>query len=166
MTAMRNRPGVYPTAACAGPGGISRRGRVRAVSVVVLLVFGAMLGVGLYLTPDGSTHTQLGLPPCGFYTRYGVPCPSCGYTTAVSQVAHGQWLGAVATQPAGAALGLLAVAMVVLGAIGLITGRWHGPDLFWLSWHWKPVLLAVLALVLMAWVYKIAVTGAGFSRLW
>ncbi|NBO19844.1 MAG: DUF2752 domain-containing protein, partial [Proteobacteria bacterium] len=38
-----------------------------------------------WLTPDArglGTHEQLGLPPCGFYLWYGLPCPSCGMTTS------------------------------------------------------------------------------------
>jgi hypothetical protein len=41
----------------------------------------ALLATARWLTPDArglGTHEQLGLPPCGFYLWYGLPCPSCG----------------------------------------------------------------------------------------
>jgi hypothetical protein len=142
---------------------------VRGFSAFLLLVFGGMLGVGMYLKPSLgglATHTQLGLPPCGFYTRYGVPCPTCGYTTAVTHVAHGQWIQAIQTQPAGAAVGFVAVAAVVLGILGLVTGRWYGPSLFWLGWHWKKLLAAALLVILLAWGYKVLVMSAGFGHTW
>lgn len=143
-----------------------RPGLVRLWSVGLLLSFGSMLGIGMYLTPNAATHTELGLPPCGFYARYGFPCPTCGYTTAVAQVAHGQWIAAIMTQPAGAALGILGVTAVILGMAGLLTGRWYGPSAFWIGWHWKKFLMVILVLILSAWGYKIMVTGAGLHQLW
>ena len=77
-----------------GPYAWAYRHRIRLWSGFLLLMFVPMLGIGLYLKPSTkglATHTQLGLPPCGFYTEYGWPCPTCGYTTAVTHVAHGQW---------------------------------------------------------------------------
>ncbi len=139
--------------------------QVRLVSIFLLGLFGTMLGIGLYVNPNPhglSTHTQLGLPPCGFYTSTGVPCPTCGYTTAVSHVAHGQWLAAILTQPAGAAVGFFAVAATLLAAVGLITGRWFGPSLFFLSWNLRRLLIGVILLVLLGWGYKVLVMSRWF----
>jgi len=69
-----------------------------------------------------GTHRQLGLPPCTMLSTVGFPCPSCGMTTAIALVAHGDvpaacranWAGVLlATVGAAVALwlGLLAVGM-------------------------------------------------------
>jgi hypothetical protein len=145
------------------------RHRIRLWSGFLILIFGPMLGIGMYLNanPNGlATHTQLGLPPCGFYTEYGWPCPTCGYTTAVTHVAHGQWLTALATQPGGAMVGFLAVASVILGSVGLTTGRWYGPGYFWFAWNWRKILIGTLVVVLAAWGYKILIMSAWFRQHW
>ena len=138
---------------------------VRMVSIFLLGLFGTMLGIGLYVNPNPhglATHTQLGLPPCGFYTSTGVPCPTCGYTTAVSHVAHGQWLTAILTQPAGASVGFLAVAATIIATVGLVTGRWFGPSLFFLSWNLRRLVLGIILLVLFGWGYKVLVMSRWF----
>lgn len=139
---------------------------VRMVSVFLLALFGTMLGIGVYVNPNPhglSTHTQLGLPPCGFYTSTGVPCPTCGYTTAVSHVAHGQWLAAIFTQPAGAAVGFFAVVATLIGILGLATGRWFGPSLFFLSWNIRRLVMGVILLILLGWGYKVVVMSQWFK---
>lgn len=143
--------------------------RVRLWSLLLLAIFVPMLGIGLYLHPSVkglATHTQLGLPPCGFYTEYGWPCPTCGYTTAVSHVAHGQWLTALATQPGGAMVGFLAISGVILGALGLTTGKWYGPSFFWFAWNRWKLLFWMAVIVLGAWGYKILIMSAWFKRHW
>jgi hypothetical protein len=121
---------------------------------------GGMLGVGLYLQPSPNglgTHTQLHLPPCGFYVFTGFPCPMCGCTTAVTHVAHGQFIAGIVTQPFGAAVGFLALILVVLGPIGVITGKWLGPEPFTLSFYWQRILFGSIGFLLAAWIYKIIV---------
>ena len=132
--------------------------RVRLFSAIIFATAGSMLTVGMRLVPSPTglgTHTQLGLPACGFYAKYGIPCPVCGYTTAVTYVAHGHLLDAIMTQPAGAAVGLLGVAAVVLGSLGLFSGRWYGPSLFWFLWHRNTIAFYILMVVLLSWMYKL-----------
>ena len=63
-----------------------------------------MVAIARVLHPDPSllgTHVQLGLPPCAFLTWTGLPCPTCGLTTAfahmarleVTMAARAHWLG-------------------------------------------------------------------------
>jgi len=67
-----------------------------------------------------GTHRQLGLPECSLRSTLGLPCPSCGLTTSVSLLVHGDpvaawranWVGVFLTSGGIAAtawLGLLAV---------------------------------------------------------
>lgn len=41
----------------------------------------------------------VGLPgwPCPFKSTFGIPCPGCGVSTAVSHLLHGDWQAAVTT---------------------------------------------------------------------
>jgi hypothetical protein len=125
-----------------------------------------MLLVGLWLKPDQrgvETHTQIGLLPCGFMRVFKVPCPTCGCTTAVSHFSHGNLTRSLFTQPFGFAVALLATILVPLTAVGVVTGRWLGPSMFWLNWYWWMWVYGGLLLLLGAWAYKIWLVWVGLS---
>ena len=70
------------------------KSRLVALALGVLMLTPVVIGA--FLRPDGrgvETHTQLGLPPCGWMLKYGKPCATCGMTTAVSEAAHGRLQG-------------------------------------------------------------------------
>ena len=118
----------------------------------------AMLSVGLYLHPaaDGlGTHEELGFPPCGMMVYVGLPCPTCGCTTAVTYLAHGNLPAAFVTQPFGALVGVLGFVGVALGGLGLVTGRWFGPSLTRVNFYATHILVVSLLILLGAWAYKI-----------
>ena len=107
------------------------------VCAVVAGLFGS-LALAQHLGFDFGTL----FGPCGFKQRHGLPCPTCGMTTAVLAFTRGEILSAFSQQPAA---GLLCLA---LGAVGLaalavaLFGRYPQP------------LVQVLARVrlLYAWV--------------
>jgi Protein of unknown function (DUF2752) len=51
--------------------------------------------------------------PCPLRTITGVPCPLCGMTTSVVAAVHGNVADALAANPAGLALVLAAVALIL-----------------------------------------------------
>lgn len=61
-----------------------------------------------------GTHRQLGLPSCHILSTLGFPCPSCGMTTSISLLAHGDFIAAWHTNWAG----------VCVGTGGLVTTIW------------------------------------------
>ena len=132
--------------------------RARLWAGLVCLACLAVLTLAAVLEPDPSgvgTHTQLGVAPCTMMVLWGVPCPTCGMTTAFAYTVRGQWLAAIHAQPAG---WLAAVATALFaGASGLtvVTGRkWV------VNWYRVPpghVALVVVAIVLSAWAYRIGV---------
>lgn len=76
----------------------------RAVYLAFAVLSMTVLGLAAGLTPSASrlgTHTQLGLPACGFLTRTGWPCPSCGLTTSFALAARGRFGDAAFVQPFG-----------------------------------------------------------------
>ncbi|HEX5658234.1 MAG TPA: DUF2752 domain-containing protein [Polyangiales bacterium] len=77
------------------------------------------------LTPDPSghgTHLALGLPPCGFLSWTGLPCPTCGLTTAFALLARGEILGALRVHPMSVPLFLACVFASVTAATGVVRG--------------------------------------------
>jgi hypothetical protein len=148
-----------------GPAPEAATRAVRGWSALIGGCGGAMLGLGAWMTPSPhglGTHAEcLHIPPCGFYHLTGIPCPGCGCTTAVTWLAHGRLDMAFYTQPFGATVGLLAVAAVVLGAIGLLSGRWVGPKPFTLQWHLPKILWGGGLWLGLAWAYKIAMVLSG-----
>jgi hypothetical protein len=154
-------PALTPAQAAA-----ALRLKVRVWSTFTFAICALMLGLGLYMHPDKrgvETHTQIGLLPCGWYKATGIPCPTCGCTTAVTYFAHGNWGMSFYTQPFGFTVGLVAAMLIPLTSVGMITGRWLGPSSFWLSWHWRMWVYGGILLLVAAWVYKIWLVKSGLS---
>ncbi len=100
--------------------GVRLRGLLLTASTLGFFVLGASL------TPQSSghgTHRQLGLPACGFLTRTGYPCPTCGATTSVAAATHGQMLDAWRAHPFGVFLTLAVGALFLAAAVELVTGH-------------------------------------------
>jgi hypothetical protein len=122
----------------------------------------AVLGVALWLTPDAAgigTHTQIGWAPCGFEGRTGLPCATCGMTTATSLAAHGHLLTSLRVQPGGFLFALTCMLAVIAGFWSVWTGRSLTPVARFLA---KPKALLTLGLlILLAWLYRLADAFAG-----
>jgi hypothetical protein len=63
-----------------------------------------------------GTHRQLGLPPCTMLSTVGFPCPSCGMTTSIALVFHGDVSAGWRANWAG----------VLLAAGGVAVAAWLG----------------------------------------
>lgn len=130
----------------------------RLLGLAVALTCAAPLVIGAFLTPspDGhGTHQALGLPKCGFLMAFGRPCVTCGMTTAVTLASHGQFANSFRTQPAGAILAIVLASGVWFGLHAAATGMSLKPGLDALL---RPRVLWIAGAVLLAaWVYKIAV---------
>jgi len=122
-----------------------------------LLACGGLLGIAIALTPDAhglGTHRQLGFGACGMLVLTGFPCPTCGMTTAFSHTVRGQWLQAFWVQPSGFVLALATIAIALVSAWVLVTGRplpWRVPYItpFWM-------LVVLLVLFVGGWAFKLA----------
>lgn len=122
----------------------------------------ACLGV-LYLaatlTPDPAghgTHTQIApwMTPCAWPVVFGIPCPTCGMTTAFAHAADGAPVAALRAQPLGGLMALGAATGFWAGLHGCVfgsrIGRVYGTLLR------RRVLWGVVALTAAAWGYAIA----------
>ncbi|MBN4049436.1 DUF2752 domain-containing protein [bacterium AH-315-N03] len=83
----------------------------------------AVLITAAVLTPSSAghgTHTQLGLPPCGFLVYTGFPCPGCGLTTSFAHMIRLEVIGAFQANPFGMLLFLCTAAIVPISLLGIV----------------------------------------------
>ncbi|MFG0333255.1 MAG: DUF2752 domain-containing protein [Maioricimonas sp. JB049] len=90
-----------------------RASRVLLLAWSLFLLAGFALAFWLEPDPRGyGTHTRLGLPPCSLRILLGVPCPSCGATTAFAHFVRGQWIAAVEANVAAFVLAVTCATMI------------------------------------------------------
>lgn len=107
---------------------LTRTARLGLAAAAAFLLVGFATAAWLRPDPSGlGTHRQLGLSACSAKTLFGVPCPSCGLTTSLSHVMHGQLADAWRVQPVGVFIAAAsAIALLVCGEAA-IGGRWRLP---------------------------------------
>jgi len=132
----------------------------RLAAGVVLALCLTLLLTARSLAPASEgvgTHTQLGLPSCHFKATVGLPCLTCGMTTAFSHATRGQFLDAFLAQPTGFFLALAAAGASVVSAVAL----WTGASLAALAlWLFRPrLVIAAVVILLASWAYKILLLG-------
>lgn len=123
------------------------------------LVFIGMSLASLMLKPASSgmgTHTQLGLPPCGFLSVTGIPCPSCGLTTSVAWIGHGEFIRSLVTQPFGLVLVIACTGLFLLLPIAMLNRIPFG-RVIRQNWF-ENLQTCLLVIFLLSWFYKIAIT--------
>lgn len=131
-------------------------GSVRAIAATLSFVCVAPLVTAAFLTPSAAghgTHTQLGMPQCGWAQFFGKPCMTCGMTTAFAHAVRLDFLAAARDQP----LGLVFAIGCGIGFWVMLHSAVTGSDLAGLLGRWlaRPrVLWAVAALAGLAWAYK------------
>lgn len=118
----------------------------------------AVLAVAAAIEPDVrgyGTHTQLGLPPCGFLLLTGSSCPGCGLTTAFAHGIRGQWSLAASANPLGLALFFVVSSCIPLGLAAALRSWSIGEvvDRFGLN-RWA---LAVAGCAIVVWVVRFAI---------
>ncbi|MFQ5429485.1 MAG: DUF2752 domain-containing protein [Phycisphaerae bacterium] len=130
----------------------------RMVWAAVALGCAVVLGIAVYLKPNPAglgTHRGLSkhLPPCGFVVTTGLPCPTCGMTTAFSNTVRGRLIAAFIAQPAGLAFCLGTIACFLYGLTVAVTG-WT----VWINWDRISVrlMIGLGLLILGGWGFKLA----------
>jgi len=118
----------------------------------------SLLVVAAFLHPEGrqmGTHQQLRIPPCGFVTLTGLPCPTCGMTTAFAYTVRGHFIQAMRAQLAGFLLALGVMLTAVFSLVSIVTGR--RPALNWYRLRPESLIWWGLALLVAAWALKIVI---------
>lgn len=154
---MQKAPQSQPIVA--GEGWLPRVGALGlALACASPLVFASTL------TPSGAgigTHTQLGLPECGFVIATGLPCATCGCTTAFAHAADGSLLMSLMTQPFGAVLAIAMAMMTIIAGWSAVSGMRLSPLGQVMST--KGFVLSWVVLLLAAWGYKAALVAMNGS---
>lgn len=133
----------------------------RVVWAVLFAVPMAVVVTAALLTPDPhghGTHTQLGLPPCGFLVFTGYPCPGCGLTTAFAHMVRFQVGGAFLANPFGVVLFLATFATIPLAAAGFLRGWAVVPTLDRIHAEKIAIVLAVLSL--LTWIVRLVLEAS------
>jgi hypothetical protein len=152
MTSQRQVPIIYTIRP--SPQRLGWAGRLLALAIGLLCL--AVLAVGLHLTPSPAgvgSHERLGLAPCSFIGRTGLPCPSCGMTTSFSHFARGQWLASLYVQPMGMALAAASAVTFWAGLYIGLTGRPAHRLLRFIPARYY--VAPALGLAVVAWAWKI-----------
>jgi len=131
-------------------------GQLRLVLGAIGLGLVCLFVVAAILKPSPceiGTHQELGLPPCSFLVLFGVPCPTCGMTTAWACLMHGDLSGAFRANIGGVLLAVLAMVAVAWLMTSAVRGRWLG---------WKPngkavayVSTVIVAITLVQWGFRL-----------
>jgi hypothetical protein len=119
----------------------------RIIAAWILLI-GLAVCIFLVLAATGKINITRYLGVCGMQVRYGLPCPTCGFTTAALAFFRGDILDAFYIQPAGALLCLAVVITVFLAFITAVFGVYFPflKDLAGRLKLWKIVLTVILIL--------------------
>ncbi len=116
----------------------------------------------LQLVPDPaghSTHTQLGLPPCGFLLVTGLPCPGCGLTTSFAHMVRAEVVGAAMANPFGVLLFLLSFLTMPVALFGFVRGLPVMDTLDRLCFERWALLLITTCLVV--WLVRVGTISLG-----
>jgi hypothetical protein len=141
---------------------LSAGARLAALGIALSCLLPLIIAARLHPDAGGSaTHTQLGLQPCAFLQRTGIPCPSCGMTTSWTWLAHGNLAASFYVQPMGTVLAMIAAACVWVGLYVAVTGRPVHRLLRLLPGRYYFVPL--LSFALLAWAWKIFIHVHGLD---
>ena len=100
------------------------RNRLLALAVALCCLTPLIVAAILPPSPDGyGSHTKLGLAPCQFMERTGLPCPSCGMTTSWTWFVRGNLPASFYVQPMGTVVAILAVCCFWVALYAAVTGR-------------------------------------------
>lgn len=137
---------------------IGPRRRLRSMGGFIGVLAAMTLALGALATLDPApdyvgTHQQFGLPPCSFRAVFGLPCPGCGGTTAVTYLVHLQPLEALKSSLFGAAVGVGMALTWLLCLVAVILRRPIYPRLE--GQAGARLMGYTVVLMLVSWVVKI-----------
>ena len=135
------------------PDRLAMGGRLLSAAIAAACLAVLITAAVLAPSPSGvGTHTALGLQPCQFLARTGLPCPGCGMTTSFSWFARGNIEASLYVQPMGMVLAILCAATFWAAAYVAVSARpvhrlaqrippryylWYLPSLAIVAWAWK-----------------------------
>jgi len=132
----------------------THRQRIKAV-----FVFLAIAGFFGFFTFAGHFNINLGrwLGYCGFKQRHGLPCPTCGMTTATIAFCQGKILEAFYIQPACTFLCCLLVLIAFLAFFVAVSGKYFRfIDRLLYEVKVRYIILALIIIIVAGWAVTLA----------
>lgn len=130
--------------------------RQRLTAAVVCLAAAAFFG-SFWLVGHYEIDMTRWLGYCGFKQKYGLPCPTCGMTTAVLAFAQGRILEAFYIQPAAGLLCCALVAAAVLALLIAVFGVYFGfLESFFAEVKVRYIILALIVIIAAGWAVTLA----------
>ena len=133
---------------------VSSRQRFAAAIVFAVVAGAAVL---LRLAATGHIDIERWLTPCGIKQRYGLPCPTCGWTTAALAYSQGHIGKAFVIQPAAALVYTTAAVMGIYALFVAVAGcELRSVKQVWMrvrTWH---IVAVVLLVIVVGWAVMLA----------
>jgi hypothetical protein len=128
----------------------------RAVAAVLWIAVVAFFAV-FFIAGHYNVDMGFFLGRCGLKQNTGLPCPTCGMTTAALAFAQGKILQAFYIQPAGAFLCSVSVIAAILSFIISVFGVYFRfLERFFAEVKLRYILLALLIIILSGWAVTFA----------
>jgi len=128
----------------------------RLTAAVICIVIAGFFSV---FAIAGHYQIDMGfwLGRCGFKQNTGLPCPTCGMTTATKAFAQGKILQAFYIQPAGGLFCTIAAFAGILAFITAVFGvHFHFVTRFFAEVKVRYIILAVVIVILSGWAVTLA----------
>jgi len=129
----------------------------RLVFLLVALVPAAVFYIALNLRPNPlghSTHTQLGLPPCGFLELTGMRCPGCGLTTSFSHMVRFEFVEAALANPFGIPLFIFSAMCIPVSLVAVVRG-WSVVEVL-IRFHVDKFCVGLALTCVLVWIVRVA----------
>ncbi|MCH7558439.1 MAG: DUF2752 domain-containing protein [Planctomycetes bacterium] len=130
--------------------------RQRMAAAIVCLAVVGFFGI-FALAEHYNINMGRWLGYCGFQQRYGLPCPTCGMTTAVLVFAQGKIFEALYIQPACA---LLCSVLVVTAFLAFVIAVWgvyfRFLERFFGEVKVRYIILALIVIIAAGWAVTLA----------
>ena len=131
----------------------SRRRMVAAIVCLGIIIFFAAFALTGYYKIDMGRW----LGYCGFRQRTGLPCPTCGMTTATLAFAQGRILEAFYIQPAcGLLCSLLVIAAILAFIIAVFGIYFRFIERFFTEIKLRYMILALIMIIAAGWAVTLA----------
>ena len=130
--------------------------RQRMTAVIILL---AVVGFFGFFALAGHFNIDIGrwLGYCGFKQKYGLPCPTCGMTTATLAVSQGKIFEAFYIQPACTLLCCLLILIALLAFFTAVSGKYFCfIENFFNEVKVRYIILVLIIIIAAGWAVTLA----------
>jgi hypothetical protein len=131
----------------------SSQRKIAAIVCLGIIVFFAVFALAGHYKADMGRW----LGRCGFQQRTGLPCPTCGMTTATLAFAQGRIIEAFYIQPA---CGLLCCVMVIAAVLSFIIAvfglNFRFIERFFEEVKLRYMILALIIIIIAGWAVTLA----------